>query len=254
MKQVNKNRFHSKDMATTYDKLCQLMVPGYDFMQNTLIDILKFENSEKIVLLDLGAGSGILIEKVLNEFPDSTCYYLDYSDDFMILAHEKLKKYEDQVTYIKSDFCGEWESEIKEKPNVITSMSAIHHLSNKNKKKLYKKCYNILEENGWFFNIDEMKTLNKDAYLRSLYYWVYHAEKQKNMVIEDLSDTYKDWMEKFEDWKKRNVDNINLPKQEGDDIHESYLIQLEWLNDVGFKETDLYCKLLLLCLIGGKKN
>jgi|GEM_PF-5642545 hypothetical protein len=98
MEQVDKNRFHSKNMASTYDKLYQLMVPGYDFIQNTLIDILKFENSEKIVLLDLDAGSSILIEKVLNEFPDSTCYYLNYSDYFMILAQKKLKKYEDQVT------------------------------------------------------------------------------------------------------------------------------------------------------------
>jgi hypothetical protein len=98
-----------------------------------------------------------------------------------------------------------------------------------------------------------MKNLNKDASLRSLYYWIYHVKKQKNMITEDLSDTYKGWMERFEDWKKRNVDNINLPKQEGDDIHESFLMQLEWLNDAGFKETDLYCKLFLFCMIGGKK-
>ena len=253
MKQANKDRFHSNTMARSYDKMCQLLVPGYDFMHCNLIDILKFEKLEKIILLDLGAGSGILIEKVLKEFPDSTCYYLDYSDEFTSLAKIKLKEYKNRVTYIKSDFCGDWESKIKEKPNVITSMSAIHHLSNKNKKNLYKKCYNILEENGWFFNIDEMKTINEDAYLRSLYHRIYHAENQKNIVSENLKDAYKGYMEKIGDWKKRNIDNINLPKQEGDDIHESFLIQLNWLNDAGFKETDLYCKLFLLCMIGGKK-
>jgi tRNA (cmo5U34)-methyltransferase len=202
MKQKDKNRFHSRSMAQCYDKMCQLMVPGYDVMQDTLINILKFENLEKIVLLDLGAGSGILIEKVLKEFPDSTCYYIDYSDDFMTITQERLKNYRDRVTYIKSDFCDDWESEIKEKPNIVTSMSAIHHLSNKNKKRLYKKCYNILSENSWFFNIDEMKTINKDAYLRSLYYWINYAENQKIMIPEDLIDAYKGWIEKFEDCKK----------------------------------------------------
>jgi hypothetical protein len=34
-------------------------------------------------------------------------------------------------------------------------------------------------------------------------------------------------MEKFNGWKKRNVDNIDQPKVEGDDIHESFLVQLE---------------------------
>ena len=154
---------------------------------HVIIDILKFEKIEKMILLDLGAGSGILIEKILKEFPDSICYYLDSSDDFMYVAKKRLQKYENRVTYITSDFCENWELELKETPNVITSMSAIHHLSNENKKKLYQKCYNILEENGWFFNIDEMKTINEDSYIRSLHYWIYHAEKQVNKISEDLS-------------------------------------------------------------------
>lgn len=254
MKQEDKDRFHSKTMASTYDEMCQLLVPGYGIMQDTLLNILKFEDIENIVLLDLGAGSGILIEKVLKEFPDSICYYLDFSDDFMHVAKERLQKYEDRITYITSDFCGDWESEIKEKPNVITSMSAIHHLTNENKEKLYEKCYNVLGEDGWFFNIDEMKTINEDAYIKSLYYWIYHAEKQKNTVSGDLIDSYNGFMEKFGNWKKRNIDNIHLPKQEGDDIHESFSVQLDWLKEIGFSETDLFSKYHLWCLIGGKKH
>lgn len=253
MKQMNKNRFHSRTMAKTYDEMCKFLVPGYDYMQDTLINILKFENIKELIFLDLGAGSGILIEKIINEFPDSTCYYLDYSDDFMSIAKEKLRKYEDRITYIKSDFCGNWESEIDKKPNVITSMSAIHHLSNDNKKKIYKKSFNILEENGWFFNIDEMKTVNEEAYMKNLYYWIYHAEKGKNIVPSDAMDAYAGWMEKFGNWKKRNVDNIHLPKQDGDDVHESFLVQLKWLNECGFREPDVFCKHFLWSMIGGKK-
>jgi NRPS condensation-like uncharacterized protein len=110
-----------------------------------------------------------------------------------------------------------------------------------------------LEENGWFFNIDEMKTINEDAYLKSLYYWVYHTEKLKCTFSDDYSDEYFGWMEKFNKWKKRNVDNIHLPKQEGDDIHESFLVQLNWLKKIGYRNTDLFSKLFLWCLIGGKK-
>jgi hypothetical protein len=55
MKHTDKDRFHSNTMISSYDKMCQLLVPEYDFIQNTLSDILKFENLNKIVLLDLGA-------------------------------------------------------------------------------------------------------------------------------------------------------------------------------------------------------
>lgn len=253
MEQIDKNRFHLQKMAVNYDKMCQITVPGYDFLQSALIDILKFEDMDKIVLLDLGAGSGILIEKVLKEFPDSICYYLDSSKEFMHVAKERLHNYEDRMNYIKSDFCGDWESKISEIPNVITSMSAIHHLQTENKKKLYKKCHDTLQEGGWFFNIDEMKTLNEDTYLKNLHYWVYHTEKQKYSIPDELSTSYDAWMEKFISWKKRNIDNIHLPKQEGDDIHEPFLAQLDWLSEIGFTRTDIFSKHLLWCLIGGKK-
>lgn len=254
MEQIDKSRFHLEKMASNYDKMCQLLVPGYDFLQNTMIDILKFEDMDNVVLLDLGAGSGILIEKVLKEFPDSTCYYIDSSDEFMSVAKERLQKYEDRINYINSDFCGDWESKIAGKPTVITSMSAIHHLQAENKKKLYKKCYDALEKGGWFFNIDEMKTMTEDAYLKNLNYWVYHVEKQKYTIPKELSPSYDAWMEKFSNWKKRNIDNFHLPKQEGDDIHEPFLAQLNCLKDIGFTETDIFSKHMLWCLIGGKKS
>ena len=69
----------------------------------------------------------------------------------------------------------------------------------------------------------------------------------------NLINEYEMVMEKFDGWKKRNVDHINSPKVEGDDIHESFLVQLEWLKDAGFKETDVFCKLSLWSMIGGKK-
>lgn len=254
MEKRNKNRFQSVNMAQSYDKMCRLLVPGYEFMQDTLIDILKFNDVKDVVLLDLGAGSGILIEKVLKEFPDSKCYYLDSSNEFMSIAVNKLKDYKDRITYINSDLCGDWETKIDEKPNVITSMSAIHHLSNNHKKKLYSKCYNILEENGWFFNIDEMKTINVDAYMKSLHYWVYHVENQTNRISDDLTDAYRGFVNKFNGWRKRNVDNIDLPKEEGDDIHESFLTQLDCLEEIGFEEVDVFVKILLWCMIGGQKK
>jgi ubiquinone/menaquinone biosynthesis C-methylase UbiE len=173
------------------------MVHGYNFMQETLINTIKFENLQKIKLLDLGAGSGILIEKILKEFPESTCTYLDYSTEFMNIAKNRLEKYKDRVTYIQSDICGNWELNIESKPTIITSSSAIHHLVNEDKKKLYNKCFHVLEDNGWFFNIDEMRTLNNDAYLKSLQYWIYHAEKLKDMIPNDLNDDYDMVMEKI---------------------------------------------------------
>lgn len=240
-------------MAEMYDKVCKIIVPGYEFMQDSLIEILKFEGIKKPVILDVGAGSGILIERMLKTFPNSKCYYLDSSKDFISIAKDKLRGYKDRVTFINTDFSKEWESDIPEKIHVITSSNAIHHLFNEDKRVLYEKCYNLLDDHGWFFNIDEMKTVNEDAYIKSLEYWVYHTEKQKENVPDNLMVDYSVGLSKFDEWKRRNLDNITRPKGEGDDIHESFLVQLKWLEDIGFENVDVFCKLSLWCMIGGKK-
>ena len=43
MEQEDKERFHSASMANDFDQMCRLIVPGYDFMQDTLINILKLK-------------------------------------------------------------------------------------------------------------------------------------------------------------------------------------------------------------------
>ena len=56
-----------------------------------------------------------------------------------------------------------------------------------------------------------MKTIKDEGYMKNLYYWIYHVEQGINSVVPDLMDAYVGWMEKFDNWKKRNVDNIHLP-------------------------------------------
>ena len=63
-----------------------------------------------------------------------------------------------------------------------------------------------------------MKTINEDAYLKSLNYWIYHTDKLKDTFPKDLFDPYMGWWKNSTTGKKRNVENIDLPKQEGDDI------------------------------------
>lgn len=253
MKISNKDRFQTKSMAEMYDKVCKFLVPGYEVMQDFLMDILIFEKVESPVFMDIGAGSGILIERIMNTFPNSKCYYIDSSEDFTSIAKDRLKDYKERVTFVNADFTGNWESDINEKLDLIVSSNAIHHLQNEQKYDLYRKCYNQLGDNGWFFNIDEMKTVKEDAYIGSLNYWVYHTEKQRKNVPEDLVEHYEVGLDKFDSWKKRNLDNIHLPKEEGDDIHDSFLVQLKWLEDIGFKNVDVFCKLSLWSMIGGKK-
>jgi ubiquinone/menaquinone biosynthesis C-methylase UbiE len=248
---IDEKRFFT--MADTYNQLAQELVPQYDFLQNEAINILDYKTDDEIVVIDLGAGTGIFLEKILNKYKNARCYYVDYSDDFITVAKKKLESFKDRVIYIKASFNGEWQNEIDEKADAIFSMSAIHHLTNENKKALYKKCYELLKNRGWFINIDEMKTINEDAYYSSLIMWWDYFNKAKHSVDKEKNDYLKQWENHFTNWKIRNIDNIAIEKGEGDDMHESFLYQIDWLKDIGFINADLFIKYHLWCVIGGRK-
>ena len=253
MEKSGKKRFF--EMAETYDKMARCLIPKYDFLQDETLNLIQFGGIKNPKIIDLGAGSGIFIEKVLTRHPNAKCYYVDFSEDFLKLAKKRLMRFGKQVEYIISPIEDDWEEKIeqKEKINAIFSMSAVHHLESSEKKRLYKRCFEMLNDSGWFFNIDEMKTIYKDAHLNSFYFWIKHVEGCKDKISVDLMPYYEKWNVHFDDWRKRNIDDLEKPKTKGDDIHDGFLEQIKWLKEIGFLNVDLFIKFHLWCVIGGQK-
>jgi len=252
MNQIDEKRFFT--MAEAYDKMAHVLVPHYDFLQEEMIKHLAIGKCTNPIVVDLGAGSGTFLEKILEKHARALCYWVDYSQDFLNVAKSKLSRFEGRVTFILSPIEASWDFSIDKQPDIIFSMSAVHHLETEEKKVLYKKCFDLLSKDGWFVNIDEMKTIYDDAYAKSLHYWIMHVEESRSQISVDKMDLYHKWKAHFDKWKVRNIDNIDTPKSKGDDIHESFVNQLEWLKEIGFINADVFLKHHLWCAIGGQKK
>ncbi len=251
MVQIGKDRFFT--MAETFDKMVQTLVPQYDFMQNEVFRLVNFDKNDHVILIDLGAGSGIFIEKFLKRYPNASAYWVDYSEDFLEIAKIRLEPYKERVKFIISKFEDKWENQISEIPDIIFSMAAIHHLEPQEKNDLYKKSYELLKQGGWFLNVDETKTIFETAYLESLKFWAKFVKDQGKIISISEQKYYDKWNFHFENWKKRNVDNIHIPKIKGDDMHEPFLDQVRHLQQIGFKNADVFIKYHLWAMMGGKK-
>ncbi len=249
--QEDKNRFNR--MSEVYDKLGKYLVPRYDFLQDEVLNLLNFNQRDPITIVDLGAGSGIFLEKLLKYYPKARCFWIDFSEDFLKVARERLDPFKNRIEFILSPLEENWEKKVNEGIQLIISMSAIHHLESLQKKQLYKRIYDVLEESGWFFNIDEMMTVNFDAHVNNLKRWYEYGNEMRKKIPKDLQTDYEILLQHFKKWKVRNIDNIDKPKSKGDDIHESFLGQLKWLEEIGFKNVDLFVKYHLWCMIGGQK-
>jgi ubiquinone/menaquinone biosynthesis C-methylase UbiE len=246
------NRFQS--MADVYDKMAPILVPQYHFLQDTIIRFFHLNRLQDLTVVDLGGGSGIFLEKILRQNPRAEGYLIDASEDFLGIAREKLSIFKSRVHFLLSPIEASWETEIENTPDFIFSMSAIHHLEDDEKKALYRKCYSLLRDTGWLLNLDEMKTRYEDSYLSSMLYWVDHVENAKGDIpVEDRSN-YEQWRHHFDDWKRRNIDQMHVPKSKGEDIHTSFLTQMEWLKEIGFYKVDILLKYQLWCAICGQRS
>ncbi|MEI7832085.1 MAG: methyltransferase [bacterium] len=241
-------------MAEDYDQIAPVLVPMYDWLQSEMLHLLQVDTMSAGSLLDLGAGSGIFLEKALARNSALHGVWIDSSPAFMAVAQRRLARFSDRVTYLVTPLEAEWETQLTAPVSAITSMSAIHHLEHEEKRALYQRCYDMLVPGGWLLNCDEMMTISYEAYVQSLYFWVHHVEKAAASLRPEQKNVYDKWCSRFARWKIRNIDNIKLPKQKGDDLHEPFIDQIQWLREIGFTDADLFVKYHLWCLIGGQKH
>ncbi len=251
METDDKQRF--AHMAEDYDRMAPFLVPMYDFLQQEIIRLAGLTAISRPCVIDLGAGSGRLLENALAVCPQARCYWIDSSEGFLAVASRRLARYGKQATFILSPMEADWTRQIDRPANCIFSMSAIHHLERHEKKALYARCFDLLAPSGWFINADEMKTLDEGAYRASLDFWVRHIEAQAARIPPALADNCRRWCGHFEGWKRRNIERIDQPKTKGDDLHEPFVDQVQWLREIGFEGVDVFIKYHLWCVIGGKK-
>ena len=75
----------------------------------------------------------------------------------------------------------------------------------------------------------------------------------KEVIPEGEQAYYNEWNEHFNSWKERNINQIDIPKQKGDDLHESYIDQVNYLRSLGFLNADAFVKYHMWAIMGGKK-
>lgn len=249
--QMDKDRFMM--MAEDYDQMAPYLLPQYAFLQDEMIRQSGVQSMEGARVIDLGAGSGLLVEKILDCNVTTTCYWVDSSPAFMAVARRRLDRFGDRVQFILSDREDAWFSRLDQHVDCIFSMSSIHHLESHGKCALYRRSFDMLRPGGWFINTDEAKTLYDDAYLASLLHWAAHVESIAVSVPAELRIHYNRWTQHFTRWKQRNIEAVHAPKSRGDDMHEPFTLQLAWLKEIGFVGVDAFVKYHLWCMMGGRK-
>ncbi len=105
------------------------------------------------IVIELGCGTG----NTTKMFPDSLSkiFCVDISSEMIEIAKEKLKNNK-KIMFVEDDLLSFLSGYNKRDVDVIVSMYAIHHLTQKEKHKLFQVAYSILKDGGSLIFADLM--------------------------------------------------------------------------------------------------
>ena len=91
---------------------------------------------------------------------------VDQSEAFLQIAKQRMEPFDGRGSCLVARLQDDWAAQLPAAPQIITSMSAIHHLSPDEKQAVYTQAYGALEPLGILLNGDEIRAAD-DAEFRS---------------------------------------------------------------------------------------
>lgn len=211
--------------ADDYDMLRKQIIPFMDIYYNAAVELTKQYNNPKI--LDLGAGTGILTQLLLDIHPNSPITLVDMSHEMLEKARQKFSSV-NNFKYIENNYLT---MKFPENYDIIISSLSIHHLSDEEKQLLYKKIYDYLNEGGVFINADEVRGLTDKTEE------MYKCYENEHLLRQDISQE-----DKNEILERRKLDKPS-----------TLLDTLDFYEQIGFKNVDIFYKYYRYFVIYGEK-
>lgn len=155
-----------------YDARISGVLPYYSsFHQETINFVKSFPSSPK-VWMDTGCGTGSLVNKAVNEFPDTKFLLLDPSEGMLDQAKGKLSSCTTKkLEFLRASPTQKFTQKLEEKPDVITAIQCHHYLSREVRTKATKVCYDLLKEGGVYITFENIRPLTEEGISIGKRYW-----------------------------------------------------------------------------------
>jgi tRNA (cmo5U34)-methyltransferase len=223
-------RWNTSDFAAGYDAAAGIIHPHYRAIQDEILRLLPLNETTAPLVVDLGGGSGRLMERILDQWPAAKGAVVDQSEPFLALAERRLARFGERASCVFSQLQDDWPSQLPgftaaptRRVTAFVSMSAIHHLEPAEKETLYRRCAELLVPRGVLLNGDEVRPTDEGEYLTVLQNWAGHMQRQ--MAGGNIPDAFHPALC---GWIDRNVTRFGEPKKTGDDCHETIAAQLDY--------------------------
>ena len=220
---------HAFDLAAEdYDRTRRRLVPGFDDFYRAAIDLIQFPRESSLKVLDLGAGTGLMAAFIAYSFPNARITMVDISNEMLERARARFELAGPRFRFEVSDYGVD---RIQEKYDAIVSALSIHHLSDEQKRALFKRINGALNDDGVFVNAEQFRCATPERHK-------FHHERWLTRVRE-LGVDDRDLAAALERMKFDRAATLED--------------QLEWMREAGFRDIDCAYKNLIFAVYCGLK-
>lgn len=155
-----------------YDAQISGVLPYYLSFHQETIKLVKSLPSNPKIWMDTGCGTGSLVNKAIEEFPNTKFLLLDPSEGMLKQAKQKLSSYPaGSLEFLKVSPTQEFSQELEEKPDVITAIQCHHYLNLEGRARATGICYNLLRDGGIYITFENIRPLTEEGVVVGKRYW-----------------------------------------------------------------------------------
>jgi tRNA (cmo5U34)-methyltransferase len=211
--------------ASTYDTDRSRLIPGCDAFYRWALDLIP---QRAKIILDLGAGSGLMTCLIRERFLEAHIHLMDFSVPMLALARERLGD-DPHLSYQQADYLAD---PLPQNLCCVVSSLSIHHLDDSGKREVFRKIHAALKPNGVFVNAEQvagrtpaLDARYKDRWLKQ----VRAAGVAEQQIADSLYRQQEDRCASMED-------------------------QLGWMRSAGFDDADCWFKDNRFAVLSGTKQ
>ncbi|MDR3563169.1 MAG: class I SAM-dependent methyltransferase [Negativicutes bacterium] len=154
--------------AREYDDNIRKTMPFYDCFHDVTLSLIEVVNPFPATWLDTGGGTGTLVQKAAQLFPETSYMLADPSAEMVDIAKEKLAGVMDcsyRVAGTEGLICA------PESFDVITAILAHHYFDAKTRRKATANCFRMMKKGGIYITFETIMPETEQGRQTGLDWW-----------------------------------------------------------------------------------